>query len=412
MALVNVKKVKKVNARQVRAVTKAAKDTVAQDVVPAVQEVQAINTRYGTPKPSKNRVARIEKALKIISKNYGGGIGGRSHYSTDDAAALVRAVGGTTSKILGESSGNPKAIGHDPGGTTGLGLWQMTTGVGNDDLIARHGGPDAMLKPKPNAKAALELYRGGGLANWYAPSSAPGDPAKAHVKPNPKAEHARAFLAKAGVQVPKKKASTKVSGTVPSVVKIGKQIAEKKFGLTVGENPAFGGVDPVHVTGSYHYQRDAKGRGEAIDVSGPSDKMAAFDKYMAKTYGPGLTELFYDPGISLKDGQPIGDIGGHSDHVHVAVEKPGAHFSGTTGGFASGGGVSSGGGGGSTGSSGSSQGSNKSALSAKEKKQRKLAAITSIYKGSTSTPTVSVSALARKVGSRASTSVRRKSPVL
>lgn len=34
------------------------------------------------------------------------------------------------------------------------------------------------------------------------------------------------------------------------------------------------------------------------------------------------SELFYDPGISLKNGQQIGPIGNHSDHVHYASTNP------------------------------------------------------------------------------------------
>jgi hypothetical protein len=59
-----------------------------------------------------------------------------------------------------------------------------------------------------------------------------------------------------------------------TVVMLGK-IAQQKFGLHVGENPHFGGVDPVHVQGSYHYKN------EAIDVSGDPRKMAAFAHYVA-----------------------------------------------------------------------------------------------------------------------------------
>ncbi len=33
-------------------------------------------------------------------------------------------------------------------------------------------------------------------------------------------------------------------------------------------------------------------------------------------------ELFYDPGINLKNGQPTSPIGGHSDHVHFASANP------------------------------------------------------------------------------------------
>jgi hypothetical protein len=50
----------------------------------------------------------------------------------------------------------------------------------------------------------------------------------------------------------------------------------QRMGLQVGENPHFGGVDPVHVQGSYHY------KGEAIDVSGDEKKMAAFARAVEK----------------------------------------------------------------------------------------------------------------------------------
>jgi hypothetical protein len=53
-----------------------------------------------------------------------------------------------------------------------------------------------------------------------------------------------------------------------TVVALGK--LAQSMGLHVGENPHFGGVNPVHVQGSYHY------KDEAIDVSGDVKKMAAF----------------------------------------------------------------------------------------------------------------------------------------
>jgi hypothetical protein len=68
-----------------------------------------------------------------------------------------------------------------------------------------------------------------------------------------------------------------------TVVAVGK--AAQRFGLHVGENPAFGTVHPVHVSGSYHYRGDATGQGEAIDVSGTPDKMAAFAHFVARNFG-------------------------------------------------------------------------------------------------------------------------------
>jgi hypothetical protein len=55
-----------------------------------------------------------------------------------------------------------------------------------------------------------------------------------------------------------------------TVVRLGRLAQE--MGLSVGENPHFGGVDPVHVPGSYHY------KAEAIDVSGDPSLMARFAK--------------------------------------------------------------------------------------------------------------------------------------
>jgi hypothetical protein len=101
-----------------------------------------------------------------------------------------------------------------------------------------------------------------------------------------------------------------------AIVLLGR-IAESQFGLTVGENPHFGGVDPVHVPDSNHY------RGLAIDVTGPADRLAAFNRFLAKYFGDQLSELFYDPGVNIKHGKPTGAIGGHGTHVHVATEPGG-----------------------------------------------------------------------------------------
>lgn len=169
--------------------------------------------------------------------------------------------------------------------------------------------PERYDQRSGEAKALLSAYERGQLP-----------PAQARKLAKAQAEAQKLGL-KGAVPKPKK------SGRVPSVVYIGRQ-AEKKFGLNVGENPAFGGVAPVHVEDSYHYRTDAKGRGEAIDVSGAPEKMMAFDQWVAKKWGKGVTELFYDPGISIKEGQVIGSIGGHEDHVHVAVAQPGEKFFG------------------------------------------------------------------------------------
>lgn len=58
----------------------------------------------------------------------------------------------------------------------------------------------------------------------------------------------------------------------------------QKMGLQVGENPYTDPVDPVHVKGSFHYQTfggtfGGKKLGEAIDVSGSPEQMAAYYRW-------------------------------------------------------------------------------------------------------------------------------------
>ena len=70
----------------------------------------------------------------------------------------------------GESSYEPGAIGHDPGGTLGYGLFQNTTGVngpGFEREVRRLGGWGQMLNPVKNAEAAKWLFDRGGLSHWY-----------------------------------------------------------------------------------------------------------------------------------------------------------------------------------------------------------------------------------------------------
>lgn len=102
----------------------------------------------------------------------------RSRWTASEAATLLWQVGASASearllsrKVAGESAGNPRARGHDPGGTTGLGLWQITTGY-NDDLIRRY---SPIMNPQNNAKAALAILRRQGIGAWYASSGAAGE---------------------------------------------------------------------------------------------------------------------------------------------------------------------------------------------------------------------------------------------
>lgn len=59
-----------------------------------------------------------------------------------------------------------------------------------------------------------------------------------------------------------------------------------KMGLHVGEDDVHDKVDPVHVKGSYHYQHYGKSKlARAADVSGSPQRMDAFYRWVASTYG-------------------------------------------------------------------------------------------------------------------------------
>lgn len=57
--------------------------------------------------------------------------------------------------------------------------------------------------------------------------------------------------------------------------------------------------------------------GAAIDLGGPMQQIAS---WIARTY-PDALELFWDPGPNIDEGRPTGAIGGHSDHVHWAMNR-------------------------------------------------------------------------------------------
>ena len=74
-----------------------------------------------------------------------------------------------------------------------------------------------------------------------------------------------------------------------------------------------------HAAGSWHY------KGRAIDVAGSAEQMMHFFRAAAAKYGKNILELFYDPaGWYIKNGHKVGGaIGGHSDHVHLAMARGG-----------------------------------------------------------------------------------------
>lgn len=112
-----------------------------------------------------------------------------------------------------------------------------------------------------------------------------------------------------------------LGGSTATILQLGR--LAQTMGLHVGENPLFGGVTPVHVTGSLHYS------GRAIDVSAPMTPqgkalMAHYANVVASNYGKRLTELFWrgQNWVIIKNGVRQANfnfVDGHQDHVHVAV---------------------------------------------------------------------------------------------
>jgi Phage tail lysozyme len=81
----------------------------------------------------------------------------------------------------------------------------------------------------------------------------------------------------------------------------------QKMGYAVGENPHFGGVQPVHTDGSYHYS------GRALDVNAdgaPGGEAAALDKLYAVLSRIPHSELLWR-------------VADHYDHLHYAYRRGG-----------------------------------------------------------------------------------------
>jgi len=102
-----------------------------------------------------------------------------------------------------------------------------------------------------------------------------------------------------------------------SIVDVGKFL--QKYGLKIGENPAFGGVSNVHTKGSYHYTPG----GSAIDVTDWRPDMApAYEGGPSKSWKQRTGELSWRAKKlgafteALGPGDP-----GHSEHVHLALAK-------------------------------------------------------------------------------------------
>lgn len=100
-----------------------------------------------------------------------------------------------------------------------------------------------------------------------------------------------------------------------SIVDVGKEL--QKYGLTVGQNPAFGKVGK-HAPGSFHYA------GKAIDVTDwRPDVAPAFEGGKPINWKQRIGELAWRAKQSGLFTEALGrGDKGHEEHTHLALEKP------------------------------------------------------------------------------------------
>jgi hypothetical protein len=251
--------------------------------------------------------------------------------SERDAALLAEAFGlpgKTYGQIaIGESTLRPGAKSSDGG----LGLWQMTPRVQSPEtqaawnkIASEHKG--GYLNPVANARMAAYLAQGGtGVSNYYGDQYVTNE--NAHVRGGP--QRAKQLLGMRGkpgsgrkplsvnelfydpgINIADGQPTSAIGGhgthvhyasTRPKDILRAARIAQKK-GLNVSENPAFDEVEPVHTSGSHHYQEmpiprrlrplarkvGATGNviGEAIDVNtGSAEQLSAFNRAIARRGG-------------------------------------------------------------------------------------------------------------------------------
>lgn len=211
-------------------------------------------------------------------------------WDNDELATLAHVTGisnpGLMGQIaMGESSGDPNAVGHDSGGTEGLGLWQITTGY-NDELIAKLGGRSAMFNPLINAKAAKYLLDHGGVMGpptWYAPPTGPRGSVDARL--------AAALRGRS------------VSGGGGGLSKAGRKIAaakakaEKRKGKTSKGGGTFGPFG-VGAGGA------GKGREESVPGLGAAPKLGG----AALGLGERFQKMLRVPGLSWAGKMAVGDF--------------------------------------------------------------------------------------------------------
>jgi len=103
-------------------------------------------------------------------------------------------------------------------------------------------------------------------------------------------------------------------------------VAERDFGLTIGECSApgaparWGPVHSGHSANSFHF------KGRAFDAGGSAEDLRRFSAFVTERFSGNVAELIHNPNGSIKDGVRVdpgfwGDdtFAAHAGHVHLAI---------------------------------------------------------------------------------------------
>ena len=118
--------------------------------------------------PIKGLPDALQKYNRVYPQSSGFGDGYAMPFNAVAALAEWAGAPGVSMArtAIGESQLEPGAVGFDPGGTRGLGLWMITTGF-NDALIKKLGGESSMRNPVINAQAMNTIFDSQGIGAWY-----------------------------------------------------------------------------------------------------------------------------------------------------------------------------------------------------------------------------------------------------
>lgn len=235
----------------------------------------------------------------------------------------------------GESSLYADIQQHDPGdGMVGYGLLQMTPNAWGKGSAAykymqKLGGVRAMKDPVKNMQMARFLYKSAGnkLTPWYGTRFLTNRSGEGTLKPidRSKLPSLSGSTQGGGGSSGVSRGSTRtITETTPGVDNsmARYQLVQDFLGTKSSDPLQFAlqarELKDIPATTTSRTVRTGSSRGGG-GAPRPSSGGGGGGVPGLKGKGSGVFELFYDPQGGWKYGKPIGAIGGHSDHVHVAA---------------------------------------------------------------------------------------------